>query len=86
MFYFGLSGPDLLFVQLGCVSIFLLLLVFGFLFYKLDQVNKEYEERERQRQIKSAARREELQRKKEESLKELLKRQEERNRWKTRKD
>lgn len=85
MFYLVLSDPDKLFIQLGVVAIILVLLMFVFLFYKLDQVDKEYEERAKKREIEMAARRVELKKKKEESLAELLKRQEERNRWKTRK-
>lgn len=85
MFYLVLSDPDKLFIQLGVVAIILILLMFVFLFYKLDQVDKEYEERAKKREIEMAARRVELKKKKEESLAELLKIQEERNRWKTRK-
>ncbi|BCC09585.1 hypothetical protein BCJMU51_p322 (plasmid) [Bacillus cereus] len=81
----GLSDPDKLFIQVGVVAIILVLLMFVFLFYKLDQVDKEYEERAKKREIEMAARRVELKKKKEESLAELLKRQEEMNRWKTRK-
>ncbi|MGR5906270.1 hypothetical protein ACT7DI_25250 [Bacillus paranthracis] len=44
-----------------------------FLFYKLDQVDKEYEERAKKREVEMAARRVELKKKKEESLAELLK-------------
>jgi septal ring factor EnvC (AmiA/AmiB activator) len=81
-----LSDPDKLFIQVGVVAIILVLLMFVFLFYKLDQVDKEYEElRKKKREIEMAARRVELKKKKEESLAELLKRQEEMNRWKTRK-
>jgi hypothetical protein len=80
-----LSDPDKLFIQVGVVAIILVLLMFVFLFYKLDQVDKEYEERAKKREIEMAARRVELKKKKEESLAELLKRQEEMNRWKTRK-
>ncbi|HGP3677524.1 TPA: hypothetical protein ACLIVI_005454 [Bacillus pacificus] len=85
MFYLVLSDPDKLFIQVGVVAIILVLLMFVFLFYKLDQVDKEYEERAKKREIEMAARRVELKKKKEESLAELLKIQEERNRWKTRK-
>ncbi|HDR3647219.1 hypothetical protein PDL02_26405 [Bacillus cereus group sp. LD113LC] len=81
----GLSDPDKLFIQVGVVAIILVLLMFVFLFYKLDQVDKEYEERAKKREVEMAARRVELKKKKEESLAELLKRQEEMNRWKTRK-
>lgn len=85
MFYLGVSDPDKLFIQLGVVAIILVLLMFVFLFYKLDQVDKEYEERTKKREIEMAARRLELKKKKEESLADLLRIQEERNRWKTRK-
>ncbi|WP_417159565.1 hypothetical protein, partial [Streptococcus pneumoniae] len=71
----GLSDPDWLFMKIGVVAIFLVLLMFVFLFYKLHRLDQEYEERDRQREIRMAERRVELKKKKEESLADLLRRQ-----------
>lgn len=85
MLSFVLNDSDSLFIQVGVVAIILVLLMFVFLFYKLDKIDREYEERSKKMEIEMAARRMALKKKKEESLAELLKIQEERNRWKTRK-
>ncbi|BCC44656.1 hypothetical protein BCJMU51_p319 (plasmid) [Bacillus cereus] len=60
----GLNDPDLLFFRLGIVAIVLVLLMFAFLFYKLHLLDKEYEERDKQREIEMAAHRSEWKRKK----------------------
>ncbi|WP_236804693.1 hypothetical protein [Bacillus cereus] len=86
MFYLGLSDSDSLFIKLGIISIILVIGMFVFVFYKLHKLDQEYEERDKQREIEFALRRAELKKKKEESLADLLMRQEERNRWKTRRD
>lgn len=85
MLSFVLNDSDSLFIQVGIVAIVIVLLMFVFLFYKLDKIDKVYEERSKKTEMEMAARRMELKKKKEESLADLLKRQEERNRWKTRK-
>ncbi len=82
----GLSDPDVLFIRLGIGSICLVLLVFAFLFYKLHLLDKEYEERDKQREIEMAAHRAEWKRKKEESIRELKERHDKMNEWKTRRD
>lgn len=86
MFHLSTGELDWLFIKVGMVSIFLITLMAILVFYKMNQIDKEYEERAKQREIQFAERRLELKKKKEESLEELKRRQEERNSWKTRRD
>lgn len=72
------------FINIG--GAFLLLVIgFSMVFYSVYRNEKKFEEEMRQLDIELRERREEWNRKKQESLEERLKQQEERNRWKTRK-
>ncbi|MGR5921009.1 hypothetical protein ACT7DD_15190 [Bacillus paranthracis] len=73
MFHLSTGELDWLFIKVGMVSIFLITLMAILVFYKMNQIDKEYEERAKQREIQFAERRLELKKKKEESLEELKK-------------